>query len=185
MTADQTLPAWLAVLVLAVAALLGVLGLVAMVRLRRRVDRELHRAGAELASLRQQLDEVERRHVAPSQVVDADGEFVITSLVGEPTEGPGPTPTPTVDARLFGDIVLREAVVQAASWAHGVRRALTPESRNRIRFEMKREVKRSRKQRRADVRQARREWEDRQRAGIDLGSEPQPLVSERPEDSAA
>ena len=183
MTADLTLPAWLAVLVLAGVALLGVVAVVAMVRLRHRVDRELHRTGAELASLRHQLDEVERRQAAPSQVVDEDGEFVITSLVGEPTDDADPAPTG--DARLVGDIVLREAVVQAASLAHGVRRALTPESRNRIRFEMKREVKRSRKQRRADVRQARREWEDRQRAGIDLVAEPQPVVSERPEDSAA
>ena len=183
MTADWTMPAWLAVLVLAGAALLGVLGVVAMARLRHRVDRELHRAGTELASLRHQLSEVERRQAAPSQVVDEDGEFVITSLVGEPTDSEGPTPT--VDARLFGDLVLREAVVQAASWAHGVRRALTPESRNRIRFEIKREVKRSRKQRRADLRQARREWEDRQRAGIHLEDEPQPVVAERPEDSAA
>ncbi len=63
--------------------------------------------------------------------------------------------------------MLRETVVKAASLAHGVRRALDPETRNRIRFEMKREVKRARKQRRADTRQARREWEARQRAGLD------------------
>ena len=44
------------------------------------------------------------------------------------------------------------------------RRALAPEVRNRIRFEMKREVKRSRKQRKTDLKQARREWETRQRA---------------------
>ena len=112
----------------------------------------------------------------PSASLDGVGpEFVITELGAEEM----PEPVPTVEARLFGDLVLREAVVQAASWAHGVRRALTPESRNRIRFEMRREVKRSRKQRRADVRQARREWEDRQRAGIDLD---EPLSAE---DSAA
>ena len=39
----------------------------------------------------------------------------------------------------------------------------------RIRFEMKREVKRARKQRKADTREARREWAARQRA--DLGEE--------------
>ena len=38
---------------------------------------------------------------------------------------------------------------------------------------MKREVKRARKQRRADTRQARREWEARQRSSLDttLGQE--------------
>ena len=62
--------------------------------------------------------------------------------------------------------MLRETVVQAASLFHGVRRALSPENRNRIRFEMRREVKRSRKQRRADLREARRDWEARQRAAM-------------------
>ena len=65
---------------------------------------------------------------------------------------------------LFADLVLRETVVKAAALVHGLRRALAPETRNRIRFEMRREVKRARKQRRADTRQARREWTSRQRA---------------------
>ena len=73
-------------------------------------------------------------------------------------------PVPTVDAPVFADMVLRETVVQGASLFHGLRRALAPETRNRIRFEMKREVKRSRKQRKADMKQARRAWEARQRA---------------------
>ncbi len=59
--------------------------------------------------------------------------------------------------------MLRESVVQAASLVAGLRRALAPETRNRIRFEMRQEVKRARRQRRADLRQARRELEARQR----------------------
>ena len=46
----------------------------------------------------------------------------------------------------------KETVVQTASLLHGLRRALSPETRNRIWFEMRREVKRSRKQRRAELR---------------------------------
>ena len=180
MTADQTLPAWLVVLVLAVPLLMVLVGAVALVRLRRRMDHDLQVARSEVSALRHQVGELERAQEGPPPVVGVDGEFVITSLAGEQHDGPADTEPPaTVDARLFGDMVVREAVVQAASWAHGVRRALTPESRNRIRFEMKREVKRSRKQRRADLRQARREWEDRQRAGIDLDD------ASAPEDSAA
>ena len=57
-------------------------------------------------------------------------------------------------------------MVKAASLAHGVRRALAPETRNRIRFEVRREIRRARKQRRADLREARRDWEARQRAGL-------------------
>ena len=46
--------------------------------------------------------------------------------------------------------------VKAASLGYGVRRALAPETRNRIRFEMRREVKRSRRQRRAELKEFRR-----------------------------
>jgi hypothetical protein len=92
-------------------------------------------------------------------------DYVITHL-GEPEDEPDVESAPTVAPGLFADLVLRETVVQTASLFHGVRRALSPESRNRIRFEMRREVKRSRKQRRADLREARREWEARQRAAM-------------------
>ena len=88
-----------------------------------------------------------------------------------------PADRPVVAAPLFADLVLRESVVQAASLATGVRRALAPEVRHRVRLEMKRDVKRARKQRRADLRAARRDWEARRRAevaaeepGLDEGS---------------
>jgi hypothetical protein len=99
-----------------------------------------------------------------SQPAPDQPDYVITHL-GEPEE-PEVEPAPTVAPGLFADLVLRETVVQTASLFHGVRRALSPETRNRIRFEMRREVKRSRKQRRADLREARREWEARQRAAL-------------------
>jgi hypothetical protein len=86
-------------------------------------------------------------------------EYVITRL-GEPVD----EAVPTLESRLFADIVLRESVVKAASWVYGVRRGLSPANRNRIWFEMRREVKRARKQRRAEEREAIREWRARQRA---------------------
>ena len=52
--------------------------------------------------------------------------------------------------------MLRESVIKTAALAAGLRRALLPEVRNRIRFEMKREVKRSRKERKMMIRSARR-----------------------------
>ena len=76
-------------------------------------------------------------------------------------------PVDPPDARLFADIVLRETVVKAASFAHGVRRGLSPEIRNKMWFEMRREVKRARKQRRADLKAAQRDWKARQRAALD------------------
>jgi hypothetical protein len=62
--------------------------------------------------------------------------------------------------------VLRETVVKAASFAYGVRRGLSPANRNRIWFEMRREVKRARKERKAEEREAVREWRARQRAAV-------------------
>jgi hypothetical protein len=89
-------------------------------------------------------------------------EFVITR-VGDPE--PPAEPVPTVPAPVFADLVLKETVVQTASLLHGVRRALAPESRNRIRFHVRQEVRRSRKQRKAELREVRREWAARQREG--------------------
>ncbi len=91
-------------------------------------------------------------------------EYLITRL-GTPDEEPDARAT-TIDGRLFADLVLRETVVKAGALAHGVRRGLAAETRNRIRFEMRREVRRARKQRRADLKQAEREWKARQRASL-------------------
>ena len=71
-----------------------------------------------------------------------------------------------LDAPTFADIVVKETVVKAASLAHGVRRGLAPAARNRIRFEMKQEVRRARKQRRADLKAAQRELHTRQRRSL-------------------
>ena len=91
----------------------------------------------------------------------AEPEYVITRI-GEPE----PEPVPTVPAPVFADLLLKETVVQTASLFQGLRRALAPETRNRIRFHMRQEVKRSRKQRRAELREVRREWAARQRASM-------------------
>ena len=153
----------------------GVLALVALglgialLRARSRTDRELAASRAETAALRAQLDELARRIARPEPRSRAEAEYVITNL-GDPATATESDPAPHVDSALFADLVLRETVVKAASLAHGVRRALDPETRNRIRFEMRREVRRARKQRRADTREARREWEARQRSALDEGS---------------
>ena len=94
---------------------------------------------------------------APSSTSGSE-EFVITRL-GEPEPEPGPT----LESTLFADVVLRETVVKAASLAYGVRRGLSPANRNRIWFEMRREVKRARKERRAEEREAIREYRARRR----------------------
>lgn len=155
-----------------VVLLLGVLaGLLALAvcalglalrRARREAAAQAELTRVESAELRSRVDALA---VAMQPVpVAATEEFVITDL-GVATADAEPEATVTrIEGRLFADIVLRESVVKVASFSHGVRRALAPETRNRIRFEMKREVKRSRKQRKVFLRDVRREAAARQRA---------------------
>ena len=76
-----------------------------------------------------------------------------------------------IDGRLFADIVARETVVKAASWTHGLRRALSPENRNRIRFEVRQETRRAGRERRAEAKQALREYRARERSAADTRAE--------------
>jgi hypothetical protein len=161
----------LVVLALVVLALVVLALAVALGRARSRATRDREGAHAEAAALRARLEEVERRLATADDVprqVRADGparpEFVITHLGEEPVTGGG-VPA-RVEPTLFADLVLREGVVRVVSLAAGVRAALAPEARNRIRFEVRREVRRARKQRRSDTRLARRELASRQRAAL-------------------
>ena len=158
MTRDQT--ALLAVGVLAVLCLVVCVGLaVALIRARRGAAR----TSDELAALRTRLDALEQAGApTPTVAPPAPVEFVITDLGAS-----RPPPEPVrLDGPAFADVVLREAVVKAASLAHGVRRGLAPATRNRIRFEMRQEVRRARKQRRADLKAAQRDLHARQRAAL-------------------
>ncbi len=128
---------------------------------------QVHRLGARVAALSPSSDAPASSTGLPNHArtsLDGDPEpteFVITRI-GEPE----PEPVPTVPGPVFADLLLKESVVQTASLFQGLRRALSPETRNRIRFHMRQEVKRSRKQRRAELRAVRREWAARQRAGM-------------------
>jgi len=148
----------------ALGALVLVLG-AALVRTRSRVRAQATYAHAETALLRERIAEVERRLAADAKVQTApDAEFVITELgIREVSPDPPALVPARIDGRLFADVVLRESVVKAASLVYGVRRALAPEARFRVRYAMKREVKRSRKERRAELREARRFLQRRQR----------------------
>ena len=180
MTNELVVPAWVAVVTLVglVALVVVVASLIRSVRrARSHTDALLAAAAQDAEALREQLAGIEaelraredrpapgERH--PVAVVD-EREYVITDLGAE--QGPR-VPARVVPAPMFADIVLRESVIKTAALAAGLRRALSPEVRNRIRFEMKREVKRSRKQRRLMLKQARRDWEARQRSTVEASS---------------
>lgn len=153
---------WLALAGLAIAALLVVAGLlVALVRLRTRTARELASARDEAVALRERLDRLEQQRSTPAPQQRAQApEYRITGLGESEPETGGRS---QLERTVFADLLLRESVIRLGSLGYGLRRALSAESRNRIRFEMKREVKRSRKQRRAEQREAYREWQARRR----------------------
>lgn len=139
------------------AALFGALA-IAVVRGQRR-----------MRTLEERLARAERaeRHVTEYPVTlavvsrsgqDEDEEALIPTPLGRDED---PEPAERVDRAMFWDLVLRESVVRAASVGQGVRAVLDPRTRNRIRFEVKQEIKRARKLRktreRAAVRQLRQD----------------------------
>ncbi len=158
--------AWVLVTVTAVLAVLVLVLALLTVRLLRRIDRLEERVAADplpSSDPKRSADGVRDSHAGSLDGEPAAPQFVITRI-GEPEAED--EPVPTVPAPVFADLLLKETVVQTASLFHGLRRALSPETRNRIRFHMRQEVKRSRKQRRTELREVRREWAARQRAGM-------------------
>ena len=175
MTQDILL--WAAVSAVVACTLLA---LTILLRDRARLRRELQAQQTDVERLRSRVDGLVAarapHHVeAPEYVITDLGELdhgfepfetVAPRPPQEPT-GAARRPQPTVeriDGRLFADIVLRETVVKAAALTHGVRRALAPEVVWRVRGEVRRELKRARRQRKADLKTARREFESRRRA---------------------
>jgi hypothetical protein len=157
----RDLAVWIAVGGLALLCL----SLVATVLLTRRAwVRDARLAHAELLDLRARVAELEHGQGASTRP-SVPTEYVITGLGDTPAPDDDPPPA-RIDGAVFADTVLRETVVKAASLAHGVRRGLAPATRNRIRFEMKQEVRRSRKQRRADLKAAQRDLHARQRRAM-------------------
>ena len=158
-----------AVAVVVVAA--GSLAALLVTRARRRVlTAALEASTAEVDALRLRVDELTRRLDAErgeDPVTGEAPEFVITSLpdgalrgAAAPHEddapvGPGSTGQPLSTGQ-FASVAVGESVVRLLSLGYGVRRALSAESRNRIRFEARREVKRARRQRRRDLKEAKR-----------------------------
>lgn len=149
----------------AAAAVLLVVLLAVLVsarRARRRGEAALAASRAEIAALQERLDALAARQDAlPDAPPTArqrpdEPEFVITTAGSARTDEVAVSAPPPVDARQFASVALGESLVRLVSLGYGVRRALSPENRNRIAFEMRREVRRSRKDRRRELRELRR-----------------------------
>ncbi len=123
-------------------------------RARRELAAALVESQAETAELRARLDalsqQIERQ--SSSMIRVDDPAYVIT-------DAGAPRPEPTVADRVVLTATVGEPLVKMVAFGHGMRRALSAESRNRIWFEMRREVRAARRRRRhenkAFVREAR------------------------------
>ncbi len=162
MTTEQV---WLA----AGCALATVVALVAVLlaaRAQRRAVRAEERAVALAERLAERLALLERPAARAPSPADDEMAYVITRVDGPgAAERQAPVAQP-IDGRLFADIVARETVVKAASWTHGLRRALSADNRDRIRLAVRQETRRAGRERRAEVKQALREHRARERAGV-------------------
>jgi hypothetical protein len=161
---------------LAVLAAVAVLALVAVLVVSlsasRRLRGELAEARAGVEELRARVDDLTRAGAPTPTVPPTDRVatgHVITGLGRHPSEADLAVPErPAVplSAGQFASVAVGESLVRVLSFGHGVRRALSAENRNRIRFEVRQEVRRSRKQRRRDVREAKRNLRADQRTGL-------------------
>ena len=152
----------------AAATVLALVALALALAARRRALRAeslVDELAARLARLHEaDAPAAERSH--PS--ADPDPTAYVITRVDQPASALAAT-TPVarpIDGRLFVDVVARESVVKAASWTHGLRRALSAESRNRVRFAVRQETRRAGRDRRAETKQALREFRAREREDV-------------------
>lgn len=136
--------------------------LVVVVGSTRRTQRALDAAHADVAAMRGELDSL-AKDVASSRTTDGsdagDAGVVITEVGSahrDDFDSTGVSRGAEPVDRVVLPATLGEPLVKVVAFGYGVRRALAPASRNRIAFEIKREIKRVRKQRRRDARTARR-----------------------------
>jgi hypothetical protein len=145
----------------ATAALLLVLlciGLALLIGGRRANARDqaaLAAARADVEALSARLEELSAELAisrGAAAMAPPQAEYVITTA-GDPAAREGDPPQ--VPERAVLSVTLGEPLVKAAAFGYGLRRALSAETRNRIAFEMRREVKRVRKERRRAARRTR------------------------------
>lgn len=129
-----------------------------------RLVRAQHRLQAEVAALQRRSVEPATKPTfggirAPSEAdprvllpeLQGAADFLITTAGTQDEE-----PFEPVPATRFVSLAAGESLVRLVSLGHGLRRALSAQNRNRIAFEVRREVRRSRKRRRRELKQTRR-----------------------------
>jgi type II secretory pathway component PulJ len=153
---------WLALAMVAAVAVLALLAALAAraARGRRRLEESLAASREELLVLQRRLDALAQQ--VPSSPParrrsDEETEYVITSAGADSANRTASdVPAVPVSAARYASLAVGESLVRLVSLGYGVRRAMSAENRNRIGFEVRREVRRARKQRRREEKQGRR-----------------------------
>jgi len=156
----------------AVVVLIVAVVLVVVLRSRAAARRDLATSHAETELLRQRLEALEER----AESLERGSAEIARTVAGDQasyliTDAGLEKPQPNVPDRVVLSATFGEPLVKVVAFGHGVARALSPESRNRIWFEMKREVRRARKQRRRETKEAWRAMRADQRASVDRTGE--------------
>jgi len=145
-------------------------------RSRAELQRQLVTAREDVLVLTDRLEAlaaevVETRRVAEERAARREvAPFVITGVVAEPDELAPPREAQLVHAIEAGRPQwvpakpLREGLVKTVAFGHGVRRALSPDNRDRVLLEMRAEVRRSRRQRKAELKAVRKYLRDRRKS---------------------
>jgi hypothetical protein len=110
--------------------------------------RELHELADRITLLEGRIQQLREARSPVDDCLVAEAVPLLRPADGD-IEVAAPVPDQLVLSATIG-----EPLVKAAAFGHGLRRALGAQSRNRIWFEVRREVRRARKQRRQDMRTA-------------------------------
>ena len=126
------------------------LGVLLAVRRHRAERRD---ARTEVEDLRARVEELstELAGARGAAVLPRESEYLITTAV----DAPATDSLEDLSGRTVLSVTLAEPLVKAAAFGYGLRRAASAESRNRIAFAMRREVRRARKERRRAARRSR------------------------------
>lgn len=178
---DTTIAAPLVVLLALGVSLLVCVVLVAVTasRSRRRAAQDVAAARAETARLAVQVADLgEQLSGLRAERGTGDAAYVITDAGADldPTDH-----RPMVRDTFVLNAALGEPLLRAAALTHGVRRALSPESRGRIRVAMRQESRRVRKQRRREMREV---WLAHKRATRDADRTAARAAAETPAETA-
>ena len=147
-----------AVLLLVIVLVLGVV----LARSRTESRDRLEAARAETAALRDRVESLDQRLDERASADTGTGTGTGTAYVF--TDAGGTALEPRVPDRMVLGATLGEPLVKVAAFGHGVRRALSAQSRNRIWFEVRREVRSSRRSRRRENKELLREARAARRA---------------------